>query len=54
MARAAPVLTPRRISGRKPGEKAPKLRPYAEPMAYSETGTMDGASALFPEGFGDL
>jgi flavin reductase (DIM6/NTAB) family NADH-FMN oxidoreductase RutF len=25
----------------------------AEPMAYSETGAMDGASALFPEGFVD-
>jgi flavin reductase (DIM6/NTAB) family NADH-FMN oxidoreductase RutF len=25
----------------------------AEPMTYRETGAMDGASALFPEGFGD-
>ncbi len=25
----------------------------AEPMAYSETGAMDGAAALFPEVFGD-
>jgi flavin reductase (DIM6/NTAB) family NADH-FMN oxidoreductase RutF len=25
----------------------------AEPMAYRETGAMDGASALFPDVFGD-
>ena len=25
----------------------------ADPMTYRETGAMDGASALFPEGFGD-
>jgi flavin reductase (DIM6/NTAB) family NADH-FMN oxidoreductase RutF len=25
----------------------------AEPMGYRETGAVDGASALFPEGFGD-
>jgi flavin reductase (DIM6/NTAB) family NADH-FMN oxidoreductase RutF len=25
----------------------------AEPMAYRETGAMDGASALFPDAFGD-
>ena len=25
----------------------------AEPMAYRETGAMDGASALFPNVFGD-
>jgi flavin reductase (DIM6/NTAB) family NADH-FMN oxidoreductase RutF len=25
----------------------------AEPMAYRETGAMDGASVLFPERFGD-
>jgi flavin reductase (DIM6/NTAB) family NADH-FMN oxidoreductase RutF len=25
----------------------------AEPMAYRETGAMDGASALFPKAFGD-
>jgi flavin reductase (DIM6/NTAB) family NADH-FMN oxidoreductase RutF len=25
----------------------------AEPMAYRETGAMDGASALFPDNFGD-
>jgi hypothetical protein len=25
----------------------------AEPMAYRETGAMDGASALFPDIFGD-
>ncbi len=25
----------------------------AEPMTYRETGAMDGASALFPDGFGD-
>ena len=25
----------------------------AEPMAYRETGSMDGASALFPDAFGD-
>jgi flavin reductase (DIM6/NTAB) family NADH-FMN oxidoreductase RutF len=29
------------------------LDPKAEPMAYSETGAMDGASALFPDAFGD-
>ena len=25
----------------------------AEPMTYRETGVMDGASALFPDAFGD-
>jgi hypothetical protein len=25
----------------------------AEPMTYRETGAMDGASALFPDVFGD-
>ena len=25
----------------------------AEPMAYRETGALDGASALFPDAFGD-
>jgi hypothetical protein len=25
----------------------------AEPMSYRQTGTMDGASALFPDDFGD-
>ena len=29
------------------------LDPKAEPMAYRETGAMDGASVLFPERFGD-
>ena len=25
----------------------------AEPMSYRETGSMDGASTLFPDAFGD-
>ena len=29
------------------------LDPNAEPMTYRETGAMDGASALFPDVFGD-
>jgi flavin reductase (DIM6/NTAB) family NADH-FMN oxidoreductase RutF len=29
------------------------LDPEAEPMSYRETGAMDGASALFPDTFGD-
>ena len=29
------------------------LDPEAEPMSYRETGEMDGASALFPDVFGD-
>jgi hypothetical protein len=29
------------------------LDPKAEPMAYRETGAMDGASALFPDVLGD-
>jgi flavin reductase (DIM6/NTAB) family NADH-FMN oxidoreductase RutF len=30
-----------------------QLDSAAEPMVYRETSAMDGASALFPEGFGD-
>ena len=29
------------------------LDSQAEPMTYRETGTMDGASELFPDAFGD-
>jgi flavin reductase (DIM6/NTAB) family NADH-FMN oxidoreductase RutF len=29
------------------------LDPEAEPMSYRETGEMDGASAVFPDAFGD-